>query len=65
MPACTQQQIDARLAICKACPLFDGAICRHADCGCRIRQQRSFFNKLAWADQSCPLGKWEAIDNHG
>jgi hypothetical protein len=60
-PSCTQQQIDTRLAICRACPLFDGSICRHADCGCRIGQQRKFLNKLAWADQSCPLGKWAAI----
>jgi hypothetical protein len=64
LPTCTQEQIDARLAICRACPLFDGSICRHADCGCRIGQQRKFLNKLAWADQSCPLGKWNEERNH-
>jgi hypothetical protein len=61
MPTAPQAEIDRRLAICKSCPLFDGAICRHADCGCRISQARKFFNKLAWADQSCPIGKWNAI----
>ncbi len=60
-PTCNQQQIDARLAVCQTCPLFGGSICRHADCGCRISQRQMFVNKLAWADQSCPLGKWPAI----
>ena len=62
-PACrrVRSRSTARLAICKRCPLFDGSICRHADCGCRISQQRKFLNKLAWADQSCPLGKWTAV----
>ena len=30
-------------------------------CGCNINQKKQFFNKLAWADQKCPLGKWEEI----
>jgi hypothetical protein len=58
MPSASQEEIDRRLAICQVCPLFDGAICRHADCGCRISQSQKFFNKLAWADQDCPIGKW-------
>jgi hypothetical protein len=61
LPTADQATIDARLEICKACPRFDGSICRHAKCGCGISRERAFLNKLAWADQSCPLGKWPAV----
>jgi hypothetical protein len=62
VPTCTQEEIDARLAICRGCPLFDGAICTHRDCGCRVNRRGKFLNKLAWADQACPIKKWNAID---
>ena len=61
MPTCSQQQIDERFAICESCSLFNGSICRHASCGCNVGRQDKFLNKLAWADQSCPLGKWSAL----
>jgi hypothetical protein len=60
-PRCSQEEINARLDVCRGCPLFDGTICRHGACGCRVNGRRRFFNKLAWADQSCPLDKWTAI----
>jgi hypothetical protein len=28
------------------------------ECGCNINNKKIFMNKLAWADQKCPLGKW-------
>ena len=61
LPTADEATIDARLEICQTCPLFDGLVCRHAKCGCRINREKAFLNKLAWADQSCPLGKWPAI----
>ena len=27
-------------------------------CGCNLNNKKEFFNKLAWADQECPAGKW-------
>jgi hypothetical protein len=28
-------------------------------CGCNLSKKKVFLNKLAWADQECPLGKWK------
>jgi hypothetical protein len=30
-------------------------------CGCNINTKKIFMNKLAWADQECPIGKWGKI----
>jgi hypothetical protein len=60
----SQDIIDARLNICKECPLFlktegkVGGTCTHASCGCNLSRERQFLNKLYWADQKCPLDKW-------
>ena len=66
MPVCTQEQIDARAAICRSCPLFDpqAEICTHKKCGCGINDQHGFFNKLSWADQQCPDDppRWLRLD---
>lgn len=56
---CTQEQIDARYAICKACPLLVGDRC--TKCGCGITPNLSIFSKLSWASERCPIGKWEAV----
>jgi hypothetical protein len=68
-PTCTDAQILARLAICKSCTLFaadaeqaDVGVCTHRSCGCRIARERRYLNKLAWSDQSCPLGLWAPIE---
>jgi hypothetical protein len=58
-PRCTQAQIDVRLDSCQACNYFDGTRCTHDDCGCNVNRE-GWLNKLAWADQSCPIGKWNA-----
>jgi hypothetical protein len=31
-------------------------------CGCNLSSRKIFMNKLAWADQKCPLDKWVAIN---
>lgn len=66
---CTQEQIDYRFSICKDCPLFEiknkktgFGLCTHKDCGCNINTEKKFFNKLAWADQECPIKKWGPIE---
>ncbi len=64
-PKCTQEEIDWRLAICKECPLFVANTCSHENCGCAIKDTQTFFNKLYWADQECPIGKWGKVVNSG
>lgn len=63
-PTCTQEEIDARLAVCHKCPLFvkhktnpDIGYCSHKDCGCPLNP-KGFLSKLAWADQICPIKRW-------
>ncbi len=59
-PRCTQEQIDARFAICQGCEHFDGKACKK--CGCPVVREKKFVSKLSWADQSCPVGKWGPED---
>ena len=59
MPTCTQEEINERLEICKGCKWFRGGRC--AKCGCACGNNKKFLNKLAWADQKCPIGKWGRI----
>lgn len=49
------EEIEAIAAICKACPLFNGKVCTHSNCGCPIDADRNiWWNKLAWKSQRCP-----------
>jgi len=58
MPKSSQALINQRFTICDSCDHFDQIKSICLDCGCNINKQRIFMNKLAWADQKCPLGKW-------
>lgn len=42
--------------ICKTCEHFTGKRCEV--CGCFIDETRDNINKLAWATEECPVGKW-------
>lgn len=61
-PKCTQQQIDYRYDICIVCDSYDKLNFECLECGCNINNKRIFMNKLAWADQQCPLNKWSKIE---
>jgi hypothetical protein len=61
LPKSTQEQIDYRYSICVSCDQFNTKKSECYICGCNINKQKIFLNKLAWADQECPLGKWEKI----
>ena len=66
-PTCTQEQIDERLEICKSCELYrkqseEVGICAHESCGCNLKALKTYLNKLAWCDQSCPENKWGPIE---
>lgn len=60
-PKSTSDQIQTRYTICKSCLEFDSKKGECSICGCNINTKKVFLNKLAWADQECPLGKWQKI----
>lgn len=65
-PQATDEQVAARFEICKGCELFkpkqEGyGVCQHPSCGCALKTVGlAGMNKLRWADQVCPIGKWGA-----
>lgn len=61
MPRCTQEQIDARFAICQGCEFLKDNAC--TKCGCPINREKRFISKLSWANEKCPIGKWGPVDN--
>lgn len=62
-PKSTQKEINTRFDICQnACDMYnkEHGVCMV--CGCNVNSKRIFLNKLAWADQECPIGKWPKIE---
>jgi uncharacterized paraquat-inducible protein A len=57
-PKSTQIEIDKRMDICEKCDMFDAKNSQCLVCGCNLSRKKVFMNKLAWADQKCPVGKW-------
>jgi len=53
---CSQEQIDARLAICQACPQLVNNHC--SLCGCACVAENQLVNKLALKSSECPIAKW-------
>ena len=68
MKHCSDEEKLRRFEICKSnqCGLFraqdNGGICAHDDCGCYIRNNGKFMDKLSWADSKCPVGLWQQKD---
>lgn len=60
-PKSNQEQINSRLSICLTCDMYDSNNEQCLACGCNISNKKIFMNKLAWADQKCPLGKWDKL----
>lgn len=56
MPKASKNQISTRYNICISCDKFYQNQC--LECGCNVNNKSVFMNKLAWADQKCPLNKW-------
>lgn len=61
----SEEQIKERYSICESCSLYINNVCSHESCGCNISDTKKFLNKLAWAEQECPLGKWPKIVSDG
>lgn len=59
-PKSSQKIIDHRFFICLSCDKYDSNNHQCLVCGCNINRKKIFLNKLAWADQECPEGKWKA-----
>lgn len=64
LPKTTQVEIDTRYDICYDCDQFNKTKSQCNVCGCNISRRSQFLNKLAWADQECPLGKWSKINRN-
>lgn len=56
MPTASDEVILQRWTICQGCEFLKNDAC--SKCGCPVARDRKFVSKLAWADQSCPVGKW-------
>jgi hypothetical protein len=61
LPKSSKQQINYRFSICSDCEFYDGVNDQCLHCGCNISNKSIFLNKLAWADQQCPINKWSAL----
>ncbi len=61
LPKSSYKTILYRYDICSRCDSFDSAYDQCLECGCNINTKKQFMNKLAWADQECPLGKWKRV----
>jgi uncharacterized paraquat-inducible protein A len=60
-PKTTQSEIFDRYSICIECENFNPKKSQCDICGCAISKKSIFLNKLAWADQECPINKWSKI----
>jgi len=61
MPRATQEQVDARFAVCQGCEHYDGRACRL--CGCPVVREQAYISKLSWANEKCPAGKWGPVES--
>ena len=62
LPKASVSEILNRYKICISCEEFDHKKSQCSVCGCNINKKSQFLNKLAWADQECPKGKWLKIN---
>lgn len=57
---CTEEEIQNRLSICRACKYYKDDSCML--CGCVIVREKNYMNKLANKNASCPDNKWGPIN---
>lgn len=53
---CSLEEIEQRFQVCNSCEFYKNNTCEK--CGCYLVRDQVYMNKLAWKDQSCPIGKW-------
>jgi len=62
-PKSSNEQILERYKICaEGCEFYNNKDSTCMICGCNVNNKKIFLNKLAWADQECPKGKWGKIN---
>ena len=61
LPKANQKQIEERYKICSSCEYVSKDLSQCLKCGCNISTKKIFLNKLAWADQKCPVDKWSEV----
>lgn len=68
-PTVSEEVLKERHEICKSCPLFkkstsnpEWGVCTAESCGCNIKDTKDYLNKIGWADQECPEGKWGKVE---
>lgn len=68
---CSPEDRIERFQICQSnqCKLFlrnphdpTRGVCSHESCGCFIRAQGEFMDKLSWAESECPVGLWGPVE---
>lgn len=62
LPKSSQDEINYRYNICLACDFYSHNDQECLQCGCNVNNKKIFMNKLAWADQHCPINKWSKIE---
>ncbi|MCC6492641.1 MAG: hypothetical protein IT424_06445 [Pirellulales bacterium] len=66
-PEASDETVSQRFAVCQACALYQPqsevqGTCTHQSCGCALKAVGlAGRNKLRWADQACPIGRWGAV----
>lgn len=61
-PVRSDEQVAGILDLCTKCEYYDGEICLHHKCGCKVNDSKwAIVNKIRMATESCPIGKWKAI----
>lgn len=61
LPKSSNAEILERWEICNSCEYMDKDNSQCKICGCNLSKKKIFMNKLAWADQECPIEKWSSI----
>lgn len=63
LPKSSKDQILERYRICTGgCEFYNSKDSTCMVCGCNVNNKKVFLNKLAWADQECPKGKWGKVN---
>lgn len=58
---CPDSVIHERYEICKTCDFFENSTC--SKCGCPLYRDRAYISKLAWANEQCPINKWQKFNS--
>jgi hypothetical protein len=58
MKRATDEERSRRLSLCLTCEHYSPVAKACKKCGCGVKTEAAFLDKLGWAEQRCPVGKW-------